>query len=73
MNTLGTTSIDSLPISPQTSDNNIRTEPHSNYYCSHWRLHSFNTEYELQQNIKELELLNRSPEYTGFKHEIIYI
>ena len=51
----------------------IRTEPHSNYYCSHWRLHSFNTEYELQQNIKELELLNRSPEYTGFKNEIIYI
>jgi hypothetical protein len=26
MNTLGTTSIDSLPISPQTSDNNIRLE-----------------------------------------------
>jgi hypothetical protein len=51
----------------------IRTEQHSNYNCSHWSLHSFNSQEEMQQDIRELELLNRSPEYTGFKNEIIYI
>ena len=51
----------------------IRTEPHSNYNCSHWSLNSFNSQEELQKDIRELELLNKSPEYAGFKNEIIYI
>ena len=50
-----------------------RTEPSANYNCSHWRLHSFNSHDELQEDIRKLEVLNQSPTYMGFKHEIIYI
>jgi len=51
----------------------IRTAPNDNYNCSHWNLHSYDSEDDLKKQVKELEKLNMSPDYRGFKNEIFYI